>query len=428
MADKVYVNLIKGPAGEERTVKVSAKPSGSGRTMLSFWKVEPGGGNADLKYLSAARRASVKNVTAWIMGGKFKNTLTLPHVGGDKYKVKVSKDRAGSGAIATTELETWRKIFFTLHFMNRRCRRMFDLSKPNFVKAFEQGKIEVEEVARLACTRDEDYTPAADSRLVHLYAPSVLAHKPFHLRIVVVNDIFDWKGMRYTESLVNTRSWSRQSVQPLSHLGDWLVAATAQIQAAGALPAGALLNAAAYVSKRGDQTIKVKFPYFSDLGRAIRAGRTVKVVVRTRERDHYEGHSIGNFVCVRTKQPGKTARATQISVLQTFTHEVGHGLKQVVESEPLHNAGTGVATGSVEKHPHQHRDAYGGQGSHCYYNCVKRELPTKAIIPNAGQDLCTMYYADHPKVFSDGRFCPECVKRLKRVDLSESTMAHWNQD
>lgn len=431
-AQKVYVNLIKGPIGEERTMAVTAKPSGRGRAILAFWKVEPGGGNTDLKYVAAPRRASLEYISTWILDGKFKNTLTLPHVGGDKYKVKVSKDRGGSGAIATKEIETWRKIFFTVHYMNRKCRRLFDLAKPGFVGAIEKGKVDVEEVERHACKVDERYTPATDARLLHLYDRNVLAHKPFHLRIVVVNDLFDWKNEPYTKMLAGTRKWTQRTENPLSHLGDWLVSATARVQAGGGQPEGPLLNAQAWVSKSGAQELKVKLPYFSDVGRAIRAGRQVKVELRTKERDHYNGHSIRNFVCVRIER-GESRKRTKESVMQTFVHEVGHGLKQAVQDEKLYDAGDGSDTGRLDDHPTWHTDANGGRGPHCWKN---ERLNTRNVYycPScraglaAGPELCVMSYAADVHRPKDGSFCENCLPRLKRADLSESRMQKWNSD
>ncbi len=430
MAQKVYVNLIKGPANEERTIAVTARPSGRG--ILAFWKVEPGGGNTDLKYVSAGHRARVERICTWIRDGKFRNTLKLPHVGGDKYKVKVSKDSAGSGSIATKEIETWRKIYFSVHYMNRKCRRLFDLAKPAFIGALEKGKVDVEEVERKACKLDERYTPATDSRLLHLYDRNVLAHKPFHLRIVVVNDLFDWKDETYTKVLAGTRSWTRATRNPLSHQANWLRAATAQLQPGGGQPAGPLCSARAWVTKSGAQQLKVKLPYFSDLARGIRAGRTVKIEVKTKERDHYNGHSIGNFVCVRINR-GQSTKRTKESVMQTFVHEVGHGLKQAVQDEKLYNAGDGADTGNLEDHPTWHTDVNGGQGPHCWKN---EQLdahniyycPSCAAGLAAGPVLCVMSYAADVHRAKDGSYCEQCLPRLKRADLSRSQMANWNSD
>jgi hypothetical protein len=128
------------------------------------------------------------------------------------------------------------------------------------------------------------------------------------------------------------------------------------------------------------------------------------------------GYSIGNFVVCRSKDP-------ETSILQTFTHEIGHGLQQVVKTVNKYKA-NGSADGT-ETNTLWHTDDYGGQGPHCQHNTEvadsTKTTSGKTYVHKAGK-LCTMYYADHAEVDADGKFCPTCEGYLRRTNLSAKAM------
>jgi hypothetical protein len=156
------------------------------------------------------------------------------------------------------------------------------------------------------------------------------------------------------------------------------------------------------------------------------AGNTAHLEVSlAKEGSGFCGYSIGNLCVVRTVD-GLT------SVLQTFTHEVGHGIKQAVKEERKYDA-AGAEVAPPEKHPTWHTDNFGGQGPHC---SIRAQLRTAAPLPDgltavfeyggAGK-LCTMFFADEPNVEPKGKFCENCTPRVKRVGLDEASMRRkWN--
>jgi len=138
------------------------------------------------------------------------------------------------------------------------------------------------------------------------------------------------------------------------------------------------------------------------------------------------GYSVANFCIVRTID-GST------DVLQTFTHELGHGVGQTVEKESRWDApGTAIAD---EANAFWHDDRYGGQGPHCQTRAVLRPAPATEGLASgqwyryggAGH-LCTMFFSGERNVQPDGKFCENCVPRLKRFNLSDTSMTtrFWN--
>ena len=115
-------------------------------------------------------------------------------------------------------------------------------------------------------------------------------------------------------------------------------------------------------------------------------------------------------------------------ILQTFTHEIGHGLQQVVRRETTYSA-DGAAQGS-EANPKWHYNEYGGQGPHCSTNAKlvadqsdpKDRTASGQIYVYDSGTLCTMFFSGDSHVDRDGKFCATCLPRLKRVKLSEAKM------
>ena len=102
MTIKQYVNLARDTANHQgRTVplRVPAKNVGTGIAQAEWWVEATGADNVDPKYLSSVRRASVRQQYSRNRREVFRNTLSLPHVGGDTYVVKCSKrgDRHNAG-------------------------------------------------------------------------------------------------------------------------------------------------------------------------------------------------------------------------------------------------------------------------------------------------------------------------------------------
>ncbi|MDQ3002771.1 MAG: hypothetical protein M3Y08_16105 [Fibrobacterota bacterium] len=426
---KQYVNLPNNAAnhyGKTLNLVVEANQLADENTAYTEWWVEAtGADNVDTKYLSASARAHMRYNTRHHSGTRFRNTLLLPHVGGEKYQVKCSKRGDRSSPVEMEEIETWRKIFYTLHWMNNACNDTFNAVKDRFKSAFEEAFVELEEKAAMQTLLDETNTRATDV-LPHLYnSHPVLADRPWHLRIVVLNDIYDLVEQRHAATGVPDIMRQVEVGRPLADrtADDWLVSARAKKE-----PHGSWVNIRALCTKDDDTHFTFDMSANVSFQAHFDNGGTFNIQIRTRERNHYLGHSIGNFVCVRINEDG-TPAAIEQTILQTFTHEVGHGFQQVIRRERIHNA-AGHFT-SWETNLDWHTNDHGGQGPHCRHDAeevVSATTTSGMTFASNGSTLCTMFFSDNDDVDVDGKFCAACLPRLRRANLGRAKMIgqDWN--
>jgi hypothetical protein len=427
---KQYVNLGYNKDkhhGSQVHFEVQASNLTEADVKRAEWWVEPeGGDNTPSRYLSHASRARMKRKVTGNQKDRFRNTIYLPHVGGDKYKIKCSKYKDRSNPHALDDVfQTWRKIFFTVHYMNDDCKRFYNNVKARFKAAFEEAFIELEEVTVNNTLKDEPQTRSTNV-LSHLYRKRPrLSNRPFHLRIVVLNDIGSVVGSRYTQKGISTKQWTKNTDKDLCIVRgySWRKSAKARVE-----PRGRWYNINAHTTKSGKREIKIDLRTHKRLSEAIDTGKTIEIRLRTREFRAYCGHSIGNFCCVRINEPGTDAQ-TQKTILQTFAHELGHGLRQAVRRERTYND-RGRPTG-WEKNALWHTNKYGGQGPHCFKNAklvASRKTTSGKIYTHDSGTLCTMFFRADANVDADGKFCDSCLPRLKRVNIGASAMRRqgWN--
>jgi hypothetical protein len=416
---KQYVNLpINHDENEgiRLNLEVEAEDLSDEDIARAEWWVDPvGSDNQDQKYLSRSARARLRWNNTRNRRDKFRNIVTLPHVGGDRYVVKCSKHGDRSSPVELEEIQTWRKLYYTVHYMNNDCRDFFNDLKNKFETAFEESFIELENVTMNQTLVDEPHTRSTNS-LNHLYRRRPrLSNRPFHLRLVVLNNIYDPESNEYEETTtdgvyVHATDEGLDPRRPIISVR------------AKRSDRRSWISVTRHASKTGDSEITVRLEDDARIKRALDDGHDITVKIRTRERDEYLGHSIGNFCCVRINESGTLAQR-KITVLQTLTHEVGHGCQQVVKRERTYNA-AGSATG-WENNPKWHTDNFGGQGPHCWTNAkVAASTSTSSgstYVWDSGT-LCTMFFRDDSHVDADGKFCDECKPRLCRVNLGARQM------
>lgn len=434
MADpiKQYVNLPYDAAknqGSRIVYEVTGKDIGDEDKVLSEWWVEATGTNTDIKYLTRKARARMRRTYVKNKKDKFKNTIYLPHVGGDRCKVKCSKKGDRSKAVEKAEVETWRKLFYTVHYMNAQCKKMHLDLKTDFEKAFADSFIELERVGLLPTKEDEPRTRSTNS-LSHLYNKKPrLSDRPFHLRLVIINDLYENKTKRKTVNGKTTAVFSVPLSYPLRDAKKKYI-----IYCRVRVGKGGWRNVNKYVKPSGDSQVDVDLTKYKWINKQLAKGRKFKFKIMYKARSHYLGHSIGNFCCVRIKEAGSEADRKK-TILQTLTHEVGHGCQQVVRRERTYSAKG--AKKKFEKNPTWYTDKYGGQGPHCSINAELRPTPPNqdATGTTSGQEyewksgtLCTMFHKDNSNVDAKGAFCASCKPRLQRVDLGRRNMRKkgWN--
>lgn len=449
MATKQYVNLLYDADkhhGAKVVLEATAANVGGDDVVRSEWWVEPGADNTDLKYLSRWSRGRMRRKYVRNRDDKFKNTLKLPHIGGDKYTVNCSKRGDRSSPVTFDEIETWRRIYYTVHYMkadnpgDRDGKAMFDAVSAKFEAAFTEAFIEMELKEKKETLRREDHTAyktvkglfwTKRRRGGYIKTPR-LSDRPFHLRIVVLRNIYEPKNNSYTRNFTGTveAGWTMDLGRPPTPTR-WLRSAKARVRRRLGWR-----NIKSLVTIDHGKTIKINFAGNDRLNRALTDGRTVQVKIRTRERSEFEGFSIGNLCVVRICNPRKTEEEMKVCILQTFTHEVGHGFQQAVRRERTYHTRLGTIR-RRENNPRWHTNRHGGQGPHCWKN-AKLVADTRArryrtrsgrIYTWDSGTLCTMFFRDDSHGDQDGKFCEEyCRPRLIRVKLSKGKMRGqgWN--
>ncbi|MFH1143587.1 MAG: hypothetical protein V1774_03500 [Candidatus Eisenbacteria bacterium] len=425
---KQYVNLPEDAAqhhGSSVSFEVPATDLAAPEEAVAHaeWWVEPVPNlNEDPRYLSAVSRAHMRREQTRNQHDVFRNTLLLPPIGGDAYHVKCSKRGDRSNPVEHEEIETWRKLYYTVHHMNNDCRDFFNTLKDAFEYAFEEAFIELELVSMAATLVDEPRTRATNA-LTHLYATSPrLADRPFHLRLVVLNDIYATDAGRYDEV-------TSDSIYII--LTDRPLADDHPIRSVRARVVGqhTWRTMTSHTSVTGEDELTIRLEDHAQIAAGLDAGSDIQVQVSVTEREHYLGHSIGNFCCVRINEEG-TLEDRQVVVLQTLTHEVGHGCQQVVERERIYDE-DGASAG-WEINALWHDDAFGGTGTHCANNAMlapSAETSSGQTYVHQAGILCTMFFRDDENVDNDGKFCNSCLERLTRVDLGATQMQQqgWNR-
>ncbi len=453
---KQYVNLPASAPNPERgntrklQVTPNTVPNVSASDRLEWW-IEPNPGNTDQIYLSPANRPRLQfNETAiTAASGKFENTITFPPAGGDKFIVKVAKRGDRANFLQTDEFETWRKIYYTVYYMGAPAQNLFNSLKAKFEAAFLEGFVELQQVQIVATATQMarvDATSRAElgrPQFHFLQDPptgivglrpagsGVLADKPHHVALLVVPDIYRLAQKPFNQAAIRavtgTQNFTFQLHQkpgePLSFVYRALVSWPGRLAldvrdklSVSGIPTPALSTLDWDLTTVPGLTLHL----------AAAPANTFDMNVELIAESTVMGYSAANFCIVRTID-GST------DVLQTFTHEVGHGVGQTVEKESRWD-GPGNAL-SDEHNPNWHTDPYGGRGPHCTTNAVLQAAPASAGL-TTGQwyryggpgHLCTMFFSGERRVEPDGKFCAACVPRLKRYNLESASMINrlWN--
>jgi hypothetical protein len=454
MTIKQYVNLpsgttnVYGPRRDLRVTPDSVPNVGPGDRVE--WWIEPDAGNTDETYLSLAQRAKLRRAQTTLSRRAFQNRLTLPHVGGDKFVVKAAKRNERANFHATDTFETWRKLYYSVFYMGNDALNLFNRLEPDFKNAFALGNIELENIQKTAAltvmARVDLSTSAAIGRPNFYFLGGTrqrqgiidlrptgrgrLANKPFHIAIIVVPDIYRVSDVRVSQNITsaNVSGWDSVNSRLFQHPSDpRAFVYTARVtwwrflrrHRVDVKPLMSLIGNPDDGRFQWDlNSVPGLTPWLRTAGHSATLDMSL-----VQESPGIMGYSIYNLCVVRTVD-GLT------SVLETFTHEVGHGIEQTVQRESkFNNAG---APNGQEDNPYWHTDNFGGRGDHCSYNAVLDTASAPAgltsvyIYGGAGQ-LCTMYYADESHVDPKGKFCIHCLPRVKRVNLNRASMiTRWN--
>ncbi|MCC6552292.1 MAG: hypothetical protein IT372_04620 [Polyangiaceae bacterium] len=466
---KQYVNLPSGVTnihGATRQIRVQPTSVPNVGTGRAEWWVSPDGtSNTSILYIPPATRNPVSpsgpagakmtktKTTLTATGadaGFFVNTLSFPQVGGDRYVVKVSREGNRADPLTTPDtFQTWRKIYYTVYYMGAASLNLFNTIQARFEGAYAPAFIEVQNVVKTATLTDiqrADLTSnwaipsfpwmnGGPNAIINLrpQGAGVLADKPFHLALLVVPELYDLRNVARAE--LNRTS----PVGSTTYLHDLHVDAGTTL--------GFIVSASASWTGHAPVNVRDRFTLGAHSGALSTiswdltavpgltawlagAGHRYNLNYTVRREDTFMGWSFANFCVVRTMD-GLT------DVLETFTHELGHGLQQTVRQEPRWNeAGNPMAP---DYNAFWHTDMFGGQGPHCTFNAVLGPATAAQIANGAtsgqayrwggGGLMCTMFFRGDANVDPDGKFCTvACEPRLKRVTLDSARMTarRWN--
>lgn len=235
-AIKQYVNLpaeANKPFGNKVILK--AKPTQKKKLFgkrQCLWEVVKDGKNVDEKYLAAAQRAKVKDAESTEKGGEFETELSLTHCGKDLVTVKCkkkAKKKEEQTVVHEKQFETWRRIYMTVHYQNADCKNIYDAIKPKVIAAFEPAGVEVSEKDVVAMDVDEAESEFSGGNydLKQLYTgedpPELDPPPPFHLKLLLVNDLVEYKEGSYDVTVDSSMSPEDWDTDP----DKWLIDADA---------------------------------------------------------------------------------------------------------------------------------------------------------------------------------------------------------
>jgi hypothetical protein len=466
---KQYVNRPSGGGtndqGEIRRFRINPNtvPNVGAGDRVEWW-IEADAGNTPIEYIPPNRRARLQRSEGPIQSGTFRNRLSLPPVGGDKYTVNVSKKGDRGNAISTDTFVTWRKLFYTIFHVDAAPsgsslpKDVFKAVEADFKKVFADAFIELESVAeipgitnmvRVDATTGSvlgrpniEFLSGSGPRGIANLRPAQgatgrLAHNPQHMAIVLVHELYSVEDHAYTEIYrvpTVTTDLGYLLYQP-GGAGDNTYVRRAHVRWTGR----PWQNVRARFNdvKSTSQHSQVSWDLSNVAGLtnwlAAAPANTITVRYNIIEEDENMGWAWCNLAVIRTKDP-------QAEVLQTLTHEVGHTLDMTVRGEPRWDAsGTAMAP---DYNPSWHNDVFGGQGPHCTENAVLRPAgltegraqgltasggnPHGQIYDNDGSgatNLCTMFWRGDGQVNLKGEFCATtCQPRIKRNTFDRSRM------
>jgi hypothetical protein len=453
---KQYVNLPSVAAnperGETRRLQITPNtvPNVNAGDRVEWW-IEPNPGNTDSIYLSPASRPRLQfnetPITA--ASGKFENTITFPPSGGDIFTIKAAKAGDRANFLQTGEFETWRKIFYTVHYMGADAQNLFNSLRGKFEDAFKDGFVELEQVQMVATATqmarvDATIQPMLGRPQLHFMrdppngiiglrpaGSGTLTDKPFHAALLVVPDIYSVKeeifAMAGSRNVTGTTTFTFQLHTDPGNASAFVYRATASWPGRLAIDVKDKLSVVGVPTRRRSVLSwdLTTVPGLT-LHLAAAPANTFDLNATLVSESGVMGYSIFNFCIVRTID-GST------DVLQTFTHELGHGVGQAVQKESRWD-GPGNAL-SDEHNPFWHTDPYGGRGPHCQTRAVLQAAPASEGL-TTGQwyryggagHLCTMFFSGESHVEPNGKFCENCVPRLKRYTLNSASMTtrRWN--
>jgi hypothetical protein len=392
---KQYVNLEPDPNnkdyGNTRTVKVAPDQLKNVQPTdrIEWWAETVGNDNVPNLYIDPALRPQFdppfSPLTGPIGNQYFETTFKLPQVGGNEYQIKACKQVDNRDPKKTVTLkdtiQTWRKLYYTLYHMGITGLANFKVIKDKFEEAFKECFVEFNNVAqiktlRIVKTFDADpyngvFLDGSSNAIIDLKpcgSKGTLSNKPFHLALLIVPDFYF--TLHSEEINKNIRDIKVSSVQvPNEDIFFNPADPLSFIRSATISWPGYSYNVRDKFTYLGNNQVDWDFTSVPGLTTYLATpGNNFNIKYILVRKMDTEGYNMfkTNFCIIRTKDSGRYGSNL---TLQTFTHETGHALQQVVDLEKTWDEKNGNQL-SPKINPHWHNDDYGGIGSHCSTNAI----------------------------------------------------------
>ncbi len=458
---KQYVNLPSSAAHPERgnrrrlQVTPNTVPNVNPGDQVEWW-IEPRPGNTELMFVRPSQRPRLQSPDTHLTAasGRFENTITLPQTGGDRFVVKVARLGDRANFLQTDEFQTWRKLYYTVFYMGNGVRSRFDALRADFEEAFKDGFVELEQVQMVAAATQMARVDATPRRrhgqprfdflrpIIGLspYGHTRLAHKPFHVALLVVPNLYVLEekilAMVGSRSVSGTTTLTYQLHTDPSNPLAFVRSATVRWRGHRAIDVSDKLSTPR-MSRSRDSELIWALHTVPGLTHHLAAAttNTFTLDITLVSESTASSYASSNFCIVgANRASGEFLTRSPGEFLSSLTHEVGHTLGLTVREEARWDV-PGNNWLSALPNTFWHSDPYGGTGDHCTTRARLASAPASEGLTTgqwyqyAGSGhLCTMFWSTDSHRDPQGRFCENCVPTLKRLNMDSASLSSAARD
>ncbi len=432
------------------------------KSFKADWSLKSDPNNTDVNLQTACVPSSLEKAETTEEDPKakdrfFKNRLKLPDIGGDKHTVTVSKKKLntrGGRDILQVEVETWRRIWFTIFWTDDQQIPLINNVANAITSAYAEAKIDMVHVPA-ATNLDYYHDTVAILRSPNIMEDFVkamhggqhpaLQRKPFHIQVVMVKgcaeikriDIksicgpYDFSKFEVIEAEETMKiTGIRIEVPKQYHLltddmieqvgklrNDYIFAQTIKSLTVTIKGENPRIENGPFVVVRDNLnqfTFKLIGP-FEYISTALSNGKNVALEFVVEVYDtNFAGVNDGNKIVIGTHQTENSNLQSPQALAKILIHEIGHAVGLVPD------------TINSFKHP-DHYTQHGGTGPHCKYNA--KDVNGIYRYGGAGK-MCVMYHQVHDQAGPE--FCDNCIKylkftKLRNNDLKFGDLPNWKK-
>ena len=438
------------------------------KAFTADWSLKSDPNNLDVNLQTSCLPASLEKADTIEEDTKakerfFKNRLKLPDISGDKHTITVSKKKLhtrGGRDILKVEVETWRRIWFTIFWTDDQQLPLINDVARAITSAYAEAKIDM---VHVPATTKLDYNHATVAILrspspledfvkaMHGGQHPALQRKPFHLQVVMVKECaeikrvdikskfgpYDFPNFKVEDENAEVMKvigikikvpkeyhlLTDDVIQQVKKLRNdyWFKKTIKSLKVQIQGETNPRIENPEYIVKRNNPNeftfeLLANFEYISE---ALAEGKTVDLEFGVEVYDtNFAGVNDGNKIVIATHET--QANNPQLpqspeTLAKVLIHEIGHAVGLVPD------------TINSFKHP-DHYSGHGGTGPHCKHNAALNQYGIYRY-GNAGK-MCVMYHQVHDQAGPE--FCDNCIKylkftKLRNNDLKFGDLPNWKK-